>query len=233
MEKNNHNFQNFSKINSPKNIQILTMVINNNIYNLNDFTLNNILLPFLLHNNKQNYFNPKKNEFIFPDPIDVDSLKLFCNFFLTPEKVDMTKYTHLKKILNVCVFFNAIEIINKITQKYICSKLNKDNCLDLTILIIDFIYSENENIKNIFTKVINESIVIIAKNLAYYLNNKLSDLYALNAEIVEKIIEMFFKENDNKKILNDDISKALELLIYFRGISNDIFCCWKMKEKKQ
>ena len=232
MEKNNRNFQNFSKINSPKNIQTLTMVINNNIYNLNDFTLNNILLPFLLHNNKQNYFNPKKNEFIFPDPIDVDSLKLFCNFLLTPEKVDMTKYTHLKKILNVCVFFNAIEIINKITQKYICSKLNKDNCLDLTILIIDFIYSENENIKNIFTKVINESIVIIAKNLTYYLNNKLSDLYALNAEIVEKIIEIFFKENDNKKILNDDISNALELLIYSRGISNDIFLLLENERKK-
>ena len=232
MENKNFNFQNFSNVNSSKNVQILTMVINNNIYNLNDFTLNSILLPFLLHNNKQNYFNPKKNAFIFPDPIDIDSLQLFCNFLLTPEKVDLTKFTHLKKILNVCVFFNAIEIINSIAQKNILSNLNKDNCLDITILINDFIYSENENIKNIFTEVINESIMVIAQNLVYYLNNKQNDLYALNGEIIEKIIELFFKENDNKKILNDDIRNALELLIYSRGISNDIFLLLENERKK-
>ena len=58
MEKN---FQKYKNIDSSKNIQILTMVINNNIYNFNDFNLNNILLPFLVHNNKENYYNPQKN----------------------------------------------------------------------------------------------------------------------------------------------------------------------------
>ena len=229
----NYNFQNFSNINSPKNIQILTMVINNNIYNLNDFTLNNILLPFLLHNNKQNYFNPQKNAFIFPEPIDIDSLQLFCNFLLTPEKVDMTINQNLKKILNVCVFFNAIEIINNIIQKYIINKLNKENSLDIILLIKDFIYSDNENIKNIFSKIINEGIEIIASNFVYYINsNKLNELYSLNGEIMEKIIEMFFKENDNKIILSDDIRNILELLMYCRGISNDIFLLLESERKK-
>ena len=229
----NNNFQNFSNINSPKNIQILTMVINNNIYNLNDFTLNNILLPFLLHNNKQNYFNPQKNAFIFPEPIDIDSLQLFCNFLLTPEKVDMTINPNLKKILNVCVFFNAIEIINNIIQKYIINKLNKENSLDIILLIKDFIYSDNENIKNIFSKIINEGIEIIASNFVYYINsNKLNELYSLNGEIMEKIIEMFFKENNNKIILSDDIRNILELLMYCRGISNDIFLLLESERKK-
>lgn len=152
---------NLQKFDSSKNIQILTVVINNNIYNLNDFNLNNILLPFLIHNNKQNYYNPKKNAFIFPDAIDIDSLQLFCTFLLTPEKIDMTKYTQLKKILNICIFFNAIEIINNISQKYILSKLNKDNCLDIIICFSDFIYTEIETIKNIFTNIIKEALLKI------------------------------------------------------------------------
>ena len=229
MEKN---FQKFKNIDSSKNIQILTMVINNNIYNFNDFNLNNILLPFLVHNNKENYYNPQKNAFIFPEVIDIDSLKLFCTFLLTPEKVDMSKYSHLKKILNVCVFFNAIEVINNIIQKYIFSNLNKDNCLDITILLLDFIYTENETIKNIFNNVIEKALVVISQNLNYLLNNKQTELCSLNSDILEEIIKLYFKENYNKKILNNDIKNVFELLINARGISNDIFLLLENERKK-
>jgi hypothetical protein len=126
---NKNNTKILTNDNSSKNIQILTMIINNNIYNFNDLNLNNILLPFLLHNNKQNYYNPQKNAFIFPEAIDLDSLHLFCNFLLSPEKVDTNKFNQLKKLLNICVFFNALDIINNITEKYIKPKLDKDNCL--------------------------------------------------------------------------------------------------------
>ena len=229
MEKN---FQKYKNIDSSKNIQILTMVINNNIYNFNDFNLNNILLPFLVHNNKENYYNPQKNAFIFPEVIDIDSLKLFCTFLLTPEKVDMSKYSHLKKILNVCVFFNAIEVINNIIQKYIFSNLNKDNCLDITILLLDFIYTENETIKNTFNNVIEKALVVISQNLNYLLNNKQTELCSLNSDILEEIIKLYFKENYNKKILNNDIKNVFELLINARGISNDIFLLLENERKK-
>ena len=229
MEKN---FQKYKNIDSSKNIQILTMVINNNIYNFNDFNLNNILLPFLVHNNKENYYNPQKNAFIFPEVIDIDSLKLFCTFLLTPEKVDMSKYSHLKKIFNVCVFFNAIEVINNIIQKYIFSNLNKDNCLDITILLLDFIYTENETIKNIFNNVIEKALVVISQNLNYLLNNKQTELCSLNSDILEEIIKLYFKENYNKKILNNDIKNVFELLINARGISNDIFLLLENERKK-
>ena len=63
--ENNANKNNLSNRESSKNIQILTVIINNNLYNFNDFNLNNILLPFLIHANKQNYYNPQKNTFIF------------------------------------------------------------------------------------------------------------------------------------------------------------------------
>lgn len=114
--ENNVNKNNLSKRELSKNIQILTVVINNNLYNFNDFNLNNILLPFLIHANKQNYYNPQKNAFIFPEGIDVDSLQLFCTFLLKPEKINISNYIYLKKILNVCAFFNAKEIINNISE---------------------------------------------------------------------------------------------------------------------
>ena len=230
MEKNLQKFKNIDSTN--KNIQILTMIINNNIYNFNDFNLNNILLPFLVHNKKQNYYNPKQNAFIFPEAIDIDSLKLFCTFLLTPEKVDMTKYSNLKKIINVSVFFNAIEIINNIIQKNILSNLNKNNCLDIIIYLLDFIYTENDVIKNIFHNLIEKALVQISQNLIYFLNNKHAELYSLNSEILEEIIKLFFKENDNKKILNDDIKNVFELLINSRGISNDIFLLLENERKK-
>ena len=229
---NKKNLKNVSNINSPKNIQILTMIINNNIYNLNDFNLNNILLPFLIHSNKQNYYNPQKNAFIFPEAIDIDSLQLFCNFLLTPEKINMTKYSHLKKILNVCIFFNAIEIINNITQKYILSKLNKDNCLNIIIYFQDYIYTENETIKDIFVNIVQRAIIIISQNLNYFLKNKLTELYSLNNETIEQIIELYLKEIDNEKIDNEDIKNVLDLLIYSRGISNDIFLLLENERKK-
>ena len=215
---NNKNLKNVSNINSPKNIQILTMIINNNIYNLNDFNLNNILLPFLIHSNKQNYYNPQKNAFIFPEAIDIDSLQLFCNFLLTPEKINMTKYSHLKKILNVCIFFNAIEIINNITQKYILAKLNKDNCLNIIIYFQDFIYTENEIIKEIFMNIMQRTLIIISQNLNYFLQNKLTELYSINNEIIEQIVELYLKEIDNEKIENENIKNVLDLLIFSRGI---------------
>ena len=229
---NKKNLKKISNIDSPKNIQILTMVINNNIYNLNDFNLNNILLPFLIHNNKKNYYNPQKNAFIFPEAIDIDSLQLFCNFLLTPEKINMTKYSHIKKILNVCIFFNSIDIINKISDKYILSKLNKDNCLDIIIYFQDFLYIENEIIKDIFVKIIQKSILLISQNLIFFIKNKQTELYSINSDILEQIIELYLKEIDNEKILNEDIKNILELLIYSRGISNDIFLLLENERKK-
>ena len=235
LNKNNLNKNNTELLaneNSPKNIQILTMIINNNIYNFNDLNLNNILLPFLLHTNKQNYYNTQKNAFIFPEAIDLDSLHLFCNFLLTPEKVDITKFNQLKKLLNICVFFNAIEIINNISKKYIEPKLNRDSCLDIIIYFLDFIYTENESIKNIFRKVIKEAIILISKNLIYFINNKQTELYSLNCETLEEIIELYLKDIDNKKISNEDIKNVFELLIYSRGISNDIFLLLENERKK-
>ena len=233
MENNvGKNFKKLGNADSSHNIQILTMIINNNIYNFNDFNLNNILLPFLIHTNKQSYYNPQKNTFIFPEAIDIDSLQLFCNFLLKPEKVNMNKFTYLKKILNVSVFFNAIEIINNICDKYIISKINKDNCLEIIIYFLDFIYTENENIKNIFIKIIQQALILISQNLIYFLNNKQTELYSLNGETLEEIIELYLKNVGNNKILKEDIKNVLELLIYSRGISNDIFLLLENERKK-
>ena len=233
MENNvGKNFKKLGNSDSSHNIQILTMIINNNIYNFNDFNLNNILLPFLIHTNKQSYYNPQKNTFIFPEAIDIDSLQLFCNFLLKPEKVNMNKFTYLKKILNVSVFFNAIEIINNICDKYIISKINKDNCLEIIIYFLDFIYTENENIKNIFIKIIQQALILISQNLIYFLNNKQTELYSLNGETLEEIIELYLKNVGNNKILKEDIKNVLELLIYSRGISNDIFLLLENERKK-
>ena len=223
---------NSQKLDSSKNIQILSVVINNNIYNLNELNLNNILMPFLMRYNKQNYYNAKKNSFIFPEAIDIDSLQLFCKFLLTPEKVDTTKFTELKKILNICIFFNAIEIINNISQKFILSKLSKNNCLDIIIFFSDFIYTEIEAIKNIFSNIIKEALLLVAQNLIYFINNKKEELLSLNGEILEEIIELYFKENDNKRLLKEDIKNIIELLIYSRGISNDIFLLLENERKK-
>ena len=234
MENNNiykNNLKKLTNVEPSRNIQILTMVINNNIYNLNDFNLNYILMPFLIHNNKQKYYNPQKNAFVFPEAIDIDSLNLFCTFLLTPEKVNMNKYTHLKKILNVCIFFNAIEVINNITHKYILSNLNKDNCLDIIIYLYDFIYTENEIIKNIFINITEEALKIISQNLNFFLNNMQAELYSLNNEILEEIVKVYLKENDNNIILNNDIKNVLELLIYSRGISSDIFLLLENERK--
>jgi hypothetical protein len=229
---NKNNTKILTNDNSSKNIQILTMIINNNIYNFNDLNLNNILLPFLLHNNKQNYYNPQKNAFIFPEAIDLDSLHLFCNFLLSPEKVDTNKFNQLKKLLNICVFFNALDIINNITEKYIKPKLDRDNCLDITIYFFDFIFTENETIKNIFIKIIEEALVLISKHLIYFINNKQTELYSLSCETLEEIIELYLKENNNKKKCNEDIKNILELLMYTRGITNDIFSLLENERKK-
>ena len=231
MEKN-VNKNSLSNRESSKNIQILTVVINNNLYNFNDFNLNNILLPFLIHANKQNYYNPQKNAFIFPEGIDVDSLQLFCTFLLKPEKINISNYIYLKKILNVCAFFNAKEIINNISERYIAPKIDKDNCLDIVIHFFDFIHIENETIRNIFIKIINKSLVIISQNLIYLLNNKQNKLYALNNQTIEEIVELFLKNINDKKMSKEDIENIIDLLIHSRKISDDVFLLLENERKK-
>ena len=231
MEKN-VNKNNLSNRESSKNIQILTVVINNNLYNFNDFNLNNILLPFLIHANKQNYYNPQKNAFIFPEGIDVDSLQLFCTFLLKPEKINISNYIYLKKILNVCVFFNAKEIINNISERYIAPKIGKENCLDIAIHFFDFIHIENEAIRNIFIKIINKSLVLISQNLIYLLNNQQNKLYSLNSQTIEEIIELFLKKINDNKMSKEDIENIIDLLIHSRKISDDVFLLLENERKK-
>ena len=229
---NNINKNNLSKRELSKNIQILTVVINNNLYNFNDFNLNNILLPFLIHANKPNYYNPQKNAFIFPEGIDVDSLQLFCTFLLKPEKINISNYIYLKKILNVCAFFNAKEIINNISERYIAPKIDKDNCLDIVIHFFDFIHIENETIRNIFIKIINKSLVLISQNLIYLLNNKQNKLYSLNNQTIEEIVELFLKNINDKKMSKEDIENIIDLLIHSRKISDDVFLLLENERKK-
>ena len=231
MEKN-VNKNNLSNRESSKNIQILTVVINNNLYNFNDFNLNNILLPFLIHANKQNYYNPQKNAFIFPEGIDVDSLQLFCTFLLKPEKINISNYIYLKKILNVCVFFNAKEIISNISERYIYPKIDKDNCLDIAIHFFDFIHIENEVIRNIFIKIINKSLSLISQNLIYLLNNQQNKLYSLNSQTIEEIIELFLKKINDNKMSKEDIENIIDLLIHSRKISDDVFLLLENERKK-
>ena len=230
--ENNVNKNNLANRESSKNIQILTVVINNNLYNFNDFNLNNILLPFLIHANKQNYYNPQKNAFIFPEGIDVDSLQLFCTFLLKPEKINISNYIYLKKILNVCAFFNAKEIISNISERYIAPKIDKDNCLDIVIHFFDFIHIENETIRNIFIKIINKSLVIISQNLIYLLNNKQNKLYSLNNQTIEEIIELFLKNINDKKMSKEDIENIIDLLIHSRKISDDVFLLLENERKR-
>ena len=231
MEKN-VNKNNLTNRELSKNIQILTVIINNNLYNFNDFNLNNILLPFLIHANKQNYYNPQKNAFIFPEGIDVDSLQLFCTFLLKPEKINISNYIYLKKIFNVCIFFNAKEIINNISERYIAPKIDRDNCLDIVIHFLDFTHIETEEIRNIFIKIINKSLVLISQNLIYLLNNKQNKLYSLNNQTVEEIVELFLRNINDKKMNKEDIENIIELLIHSRKISDDVFLLLENERKK-
>ena len=194
--------------------------------------MNNILLPFLIHANKQNYYNPQKNAFIFPEGIDVDSLQLFCTFLLKPEKINISNYIYLKKILNVCVFFNAKEIINNISERYIAPKIGKENCLDIAIHFFDFIHIENEAIRNIFIKIINKSLVLISQNLIYLLNNQQNKLYSLNSQTIEEIIELFLKKINDNKMSKEDIENIIDLLIHSRKISDDVFLLLENERKK-
>ena len=230
--ENNVNKNNLANRDLSKNVQILTVVINNNLYNFNDFNLNNILLPFLIHANKQNYYNPQKNAFIFPEGIDVDSLQLFCTFLLKPEKINISNYIYLKKILNVCAFFNAKEIISNISERYIAPKIDKDNCLDIVVHFFDFIHIENEAIRNIFINIINKSLILISQNLIYLLNSKQNKLYSLNKQAIEEIVELFLKNINDRKMNKEDIGNIIDLLIHSRKISDDVFLLLENERKK-
>ena len=171
----------------------ITLLISNELIVINEKELINKLAPFLSQNYIKSLYNEQKNYFCFPLTIDKNSFELFCTFLMYPSQIDFYKLINLKKLIDICLFLNAFSIITQLTEegKYIKPDIN--NCIEIVNLFLDYIYIKNETVKNIFIKIIQETLIYIAKNLIELINTKLEELYSLNVETLEEIIELYFK----------------------------------------
>ena len=224
-----------NKMSNDKNknkIESITLLISNELFVITEKELIYKLTPILSQNYSKSLYNQQKNYFCFPLTIDKNSFELFCTFLIYPLQVDFSKLTNLKKIIDICLFLNTIPIISQLIEEEKHLKPDINNCIEIVNLFLDYIYEKNETVKNIFIKIIQDTLIYIAKNLIELIDSKLEDLYSLNGETLEEIIELYFKYVDTQKNSKKNLSNVIELLMYNRGIKSDIFMLLENERKK-
>ena len=223
----------------------LKIKIQNKEYEINDQNLVQLLISLIMANGGINIPNKKitnisvkkneyrefctlkKNLFSFPKELDKNTLELFLNLLSSNLEENPNVCTYIRKLINICIYFQLYDVIEKEVNDYLIPKISKNNCIEIVLNFIDLIFEQKT--QKIFINLIKKSISIISFYLSEFINNKKESLFLLSNETLEEIIDIFF-ENKNKYYPNwnnegeeKEIQKVFELLMYLRNIHNDIF----------
>ena len=189
--------------------EILNMIINNNVYFLNN---KKNFLFIILKNIKQNSFNEKniKNLILFLKK----NIKnyLFDNNNLTKNK-DFFLFNKILKFINYRLFFDKADLINL--------KLSENNTNDFSkIQIFQYYFCYIKNISNNFNEsMINKEFFIIFDNFIYYINSLYND--ETDILLVNDILEELYSILKKFSLIFDK-----KLFIFYLKI---IFLCFNLK----
>ena len=222
------------EINDPNLIQTLISLIMAN-GNLNNKLNTNINIV-----NKKNDFREfctlKKNLFSFPKELDKNTLELFIYLLSSNLDKNIHFFGYIRKLINICLHLNLFDIIKKEVEEYLLPQVSKNNCIEMVLNFMDFIFKEKS--KQNFIKLIKASITTISYYLPEFINTKKEALFSLSNETLEEIIEIYIenksktKHNNfinyknfklNKDIEEKHLKNVLNLLMYIRKIKNDMF----------
>ena len=222
------------EINDPNLIQTLISLIMAN-GNLNNKLNTNINIV-----NKKNDFREfctlKKNLFSFPKELDKNTLELFIYLLSSNLDKNIHFFGYIRKLINICLHLNLFDIIKKEVEEYLLPQVSKNNCIEMVLNFMDFIFKEKS--KQNFIKLIKASITTISFYLPEFINTKKEALFSLSNETLEEIIEIYIenksktKHNNfinyknfklNKDIEEKHLKNVLNLLMYIRKIKNDMF----------
>ena len=245
----NNIFNNFN-ITTEKALKIK---IKNKEYEINDQNLVQLLISLIMANgginipNKKNTnFNLNKNEyrefctlkknlFAFPKELDKNTLELFIYLLSSNLEENPNVCIYIRKLINICIYFQLYDVIEKEVNEYLIPKISKYNCIEIVLNFIDLIFDKKT--QNYFIDLIKKAISVISLYLSEFINNKKESLFLLSTETLEEIIDIFF-ENKNKYYPNwntdeeeKEIMKVFELLMYIRNIQSDIFSLLENERK--
>ena len=245
----NNIFNNFN-ITTEKALKIK---IKNKEYEINDQNLVQLLISLIMANgginipNKKNTnFNLNKNEyrefctlkknlFAFPKELDKNTLELFIYLLSSNLEENPNVCIYIRKLINICIYFQLYDVIEKEVNEYLIPKISKFNCIEIVLNFIDLIFDKKT--QNYFIDLIKKAISVISLYLSEFINNKKESLFLLSTETLEEIIDIFF-ENKNKYYPNwntdeeeKEIMKVFELLMYIRNIQSDIFSLLENERK--
>ena len=245
----NNIFNNFN-ITTEKALKIK---IKNKEYEINDQNLVQLLISLIMANgginipNKKNTnFNLNKNEyrefctlkknlFAFPKELDKNTLELFIYLLSSNLEENPNVCIYIRKLINICIYFQLYDVIEKEVNEYLIPKISKYNCIEIVLNFIDLIFDKKT--QNYFIDLIKKAIFVISLYLSEFINNKKESLFLLSTETLEEIIDIFF-ENKNKYYPNwntdeeeKEIMKVFELLMYIRNIQSDIFSLLENERK--
>ena len=222
------------EINDPNLIQTLISLIMAN-GNLNNKINTNINIV-----NRKTDFREfctlKKNLFSFPKELDKNTLELFIYLLSSNLDKNIHFFGYIRKLINICLHLNLFDIIKKEVEEYLLPQVSKNNCIEIVLNFMDFIFQEKS--KQYFIKLIKTSITTISYYLPEFINTKKETLFSLSNETLEEIIEIYIENKSKSKPnnfinyknykLNKDIEEkhlknVLNLLMYIRKIKNDMF----------
>ena len=222
------------EINDPNLIQTLISLImaNGNLSNKINTNINIV--------NRKTDFREfctlKKNLFSFPKELDKNTLELFIYLLSSNLDKNIHFFGYIRKLINICLHLNLFDIIKKEIEEYLLPQVSKNNCIEIVINFMDFIFQEKS--KQYFIKLIKTSITTISYYLPEFINTKKETLFSLSNETLEEIIEIYIENKSKAKTnnfinyknykLNKDIEEkhlknVLNLLMYIRKIKNDMF----------
>ena len=212
-------------ISTGSNCKELDLLIQGEEYSLVNENVIRILYPLL--SNSKNCYDKKTKYFILPKSFKKEDFENFLYYidYLNsenpeePSKGNEIDFIYLKRVIDISLFFNAVDIIDLIIKKEIQPRINKDT----SIRIIKCFYEMKsiDKVKKIFNEVINQCILCTAQNIIYIINNKNEDISNMSKVIIEEVIQLYFTSFNSNN--NEDTEQVLDLLMTARGIKKDIF----------
>jgi hypothetical protein len=156
----------------------LKIKIQNKEYEINDQNLVQLLISLIMANGGINIPNKKitnisvkkneyrefctlkKNLFSFPKELDKNTLELFLNLLSSNLEENPNVCTYIRKLINICIYFQLYDVIEKEVNDYLIPKISKNNCVEIVLNFIDLIFEQKT--QKIFINLIKKSISIIS-----------------------------------------------------------------------
>lgn len=128
--------------------------------------------------------------------------------------------THIKKVLSLCDYFKNEELTSVVLNEYILPGLDKFSCIRILKDFSERLEFDHPVNGNVYFEIVEKAYDIASKNIFFLINNQQSDMALLKEELIENVIERYFRSVNLKTVL--DHSLIMRLMINLRKL-NDIF----------